>query len=139
MADPVVLVTLGGEDLLLSHITLQEVLKVKSCTGYATKREWFAALYREEPEAQAAALIVAKARKGETARFADVDFDTDTYEARFVDEATRQPVEPLMEKNDDGTLKLDDDGTPIAVLDKAGVAQWVFSDTGEPLPPTETS
>lgn len=129
---------MGGEDLLLSHITLQEVLKVKAWTGYATKREWFAALYREEPEAQAAALMIVKTRKGEKVRFDDVDFDTDTYESRFVDEASLRTVEMLTEKNDDGTLRLDADGDLIPVLDRAGRAQWVFSDTGEPLPPTET-
>jgi len=133
MAGFVVRLTLGDEQFLLDKVSVQEVDRVTGWTSYKNKREWFAALQREEPKAQIAAYIIAKARDGVTVRWSEVDFPDDV-QACWVDESGRE-VEPLLEENEDGTLKTDADGMPLPVL-RDGQPVWVFSDTREEVPPT---
>ena len=52
-----------------------------------------------------------------------------------MDEAGRE-VEPKFELNDNGTVKTFDNGLPVPVL-RDGAAVWVYSDSGEEVPPTE--
>ena len=129
----VIAVTLGDEEFRLDKVTVKEVDRVCSLTSYKNKREWFDGITAEEPKATIAAYIIAKARKGEKVRWDDVDFPDDT-NARFVDETGRE-VEPRFETSDDGTVKTFDNGLPVPVL-RDGKAVWVFSDTGEEVPPT---
>ena len=141
--EPTLVVTLGDVEFPMSGVTLQEMYKVTSTTRYKNKREWFAAIQDDEPEALIAAYVMAKARAGETVRFNDANFDLDDMAAKLVDETGRE-VEPVLEKNPDGSLKFteNDDGsqgTPIPVLDGQGQPQWVYSDTGEPVRPTSAA
>lgn len=128
-------VTLGDEQFTLAHISVQDMVKVKSWTGLKNRDEWAAAIGEEDPEALIAAYVLAKQRKGENLRFTDADFDLDSLEAAWVDDTGRR-VEPLFEKNPDGSYRLNDKRLPIPVLDKTGAATWVFTDTGDPVPPT---
>lgn len=134
MAGFVIAVTLGDEEFRLDRVTVKEVDRVCGLTSYKNKREWFDGITAEEPKATIAAYIIAKARKGEKVRWDDVDFPDDV-NARFVDEAGRE-VEPRFETNDDGTVKTFDNGLPVPVL-RDSKTVWVFSDTGEEVPPTE--
>lgn len=133
MAGFVIAVTLGDEEFRLDRVTVKEVDRVCGLTSYKNKREWFDGITAEEPKATIAAYIIAKARQGVKVRWDDVDFDDDT-NARFVDESGRE-VEPKLDVNDDGTVKTTDGGMPVPVL-RDGKAVWVYSDTGEEVPPT---
>ena len=134
MAGFVIAVTLGDEEFRLDRVTVKEVDKVCGLTSYKNKREWFDGITAEEPKATIAAYIIAKARQGVKVRWEDVDFDDDV-NARFVDDAGRE-VQPKLEMNDDGTVKTFDNGLPVPVM-RNGSAVWVYSDTGEEVPPPE--
>lgn len=136
MPDFAVQVTLGDTEFRLDRVKVSETERVVSMTGYRNKREWFDAIQAEEPKALIAAYIIAKARQGEKIRWDDVDFDDDV-NARWVDDDGRE-VEPLFEKNDDGTFKTDENGRLVPVL-RDGEAVWVFSDSQEEVRPTEAS
>lgn len=141
--EPTLIVTLGDVDFSMAGVTAQEMYKVVGTTRYKNKREWFTALENDEPEALIAAYIMAKARKGESVRFADANFNLDDMSARLVDDSGRE-VRPVLEVDADGSIKytVNPDGTqgrPIPVLDGQGDPQWVYADTNEPVPPTEAA
>ena len=130
--------TLGDEEFKLKGVTVQEMAKVKSWTSYKNRGEWFAAIGEEDPDALIAAYVLCKQRKGEQVRFSDVDFDLDALKGQWVDETGRE-VEPVLEKNKDGSFKTDKNGLPVPVLDKSGRAQWRYVDTGDAVPPVESA
>jgi hypothetical protein len=74
-------------------------------------------------------------RQGQEVKFSEADFDLDTLDARLVAPDGRE-VEPKLEKNKDGTLKLDEKKQPVPVLDKKGQQIWLYADTGDVVPPT---
>jgi hypothetical protein len=137
MPQPTLVFTLGEEDFTLSGVSAQEMMKVQAWTTYRNRKEWFTGLQQEDPAALLAAFVLVKQRKGENVRFSDADFDLDSLAAKFVDETGRE-MEPVVEKNKDGTVKLDKDGAPIPVF-RDGKAEWVYVDTGDPVPPTEAA
>ena len=141
--EPTLVVVLGDEEFPMAGVTVQEMYRVTSTTSYKNRQAWFAGIRNDEPEALIAAYMLAKSRKGETVRFADADFDMDDLSAKLVDESGRE-VEPVLEKNPDGSLKFtkNDDGSqgdPIPVLDGQGRAQWIYTDSGDPVVPTEAA
>lgn len=133
MADPTLVISFGDEEFRLAGLKAQEVMKVKAWTGFKNRKEWFTAISEEDPEALIAALVIVKQRKGENVRFADADFDFDDLDGKFLDEQGRE-VEPVMETNDDGSLRKDEKGDPIPVTDEHGAQQWRTVETGEVLP-----
>jgi hypothetical protein len=133
MADPKIVITLGDEEFSLAGASAQEVLKVKTWTGYRNRRAWFDGITDEQPEALLAALCIAKQRKGEQVDYYAVDIDLDTLEGKFIDDQGRE-VEPVLELKDDGTLKTDKDGDPIPVTDKDGKPQWRDVVSGDVIP-----
>ena len=134
MADPTLIVSIGAVEFPLAHVSAQEVIKAKQWTGCANRRDWFTAIVNEEPEALLAALVIAKQRAGETVTYSpDVDFNYDDVSAKFVDDQGRE-VEPVLELKPDGTVRLDDAGKPIPVLDEHGEQQWRDVKTGDVTP-----
>lgn len=134
MADYALRITMGDETFTLAHITVQEMAKVQTWTGFKNRRQWQAEIGQEDPNALIAAYVLSRRRRGEDVRFSDVDFDLDSLEVTFVDEAGRE-VEPLFEKDADGAYRLQD-GIPIPVLDGTGEPTWIYTDTGTPVDPT---
>lgn len=133
MADPTIVITFGTEEFPLAHVTAQEVIKVKTWTGLKNRREWFGAIGEEDPAALVAALVIAKQRKGDSIRFTDADFDFDDLDAKFIDESGRQ-VEPVMETNDDGSVKTDADGVPVRTVDADGKQMWRDVESSDVVP-----
>lgn len=139
MAELTIAMTMGDEELRLKHITIKELLAVKTWTGIATKAEWLAAVQAGDVEALQAAYGIAKWRStGTKPRVDDLDYDTDTQNTRLVDGTDRE-VELVFETKADGSLKLDKDGSPIMSREKDGAAKLRYVDTGDPVPPTETA
>lgn len=134
--EPVLTVKLGDEALSAAHLSVQDMLKVKTWTGLKSRREFFAEIIAEDPEALLAAYCIAKSRAGVEVRFSEADFDLDTLDVSLTDPDGRG-VEPVLKKNKDGEPVLDANGAPIPVLDKGGAQKWVYTDTGDPVPPTE--
>lgn len=133
MADPTLVVTVGGIDFPLSNPTVQEVREVKRWTGFASRPEWFSAVIREDADALLAAYVIAKRHAGEHVDYNDsTDFPVGT-EARFVDGAGRE-VELILELKDDGTVRLGPDGNAIPVLDGEGKQQWRDVSSGVVVP-----
>lgn len=138
MADPVVLIGFGDEEFALAHVTVQEMAKVKSWTAFRNRNVWFDAIRDEDPDALIAAYVLVKQRKGESVRFSEVDFDLDSLTAKLVDE-TGSEIEPVLERNADGSIKTDAKGQPVPALDAQGRVQWVYTSNGAPVPPTGTA
>lgn len=138
MADPTIVISFGDEEFPLAHISAQEVIKVKSWTGLKNRKEWFSAMTEEDPEALVAALVIAKQRKGESIRFANTDFDFDDLDVKFVDDHG-VVVEPVMETNEDGTVKTNETGQPIPSVDKDGHQQWRNVESGVVIPFDQTA
>lgn len=131
--EPILVVTVGGQEFPLETPSVQEVRDVKRWTGFVSKQEWFEALIREDADAVLASYVIAKRRQGERLDFDDLtDFPADV-EAKFTDGAGRE-VEPMLEKNDDGTTKLDNRGRPTPVLDAGGNRQWRDVESGAVVP-----
>lgn len=133
MADPSLIITFGEDEFPLSHVTAQEVIKVKTWTGVRNRRAWYQAISDEEPEALVAALVIARLRKNIPADFATADYDLDEIQAKFIDDAGRE-VEPVLLLKDDGSPKLDDDGAVIPVLGSDGKPQWREVTSGNVVP-----
>lgn len=133
MADPTMVISFGDEEFRLAGLKASEMLKVKAWTGCKNRQEWFTAISDEDPEALLAALVIAKQRKGENLRFSDADFEFDDLDGKFVDDQGRE-VEPVLELNDDGSMKKDDAGAPIPAKDEHGHPQWRAVESGEVLP-----
>lgn len=136
--EPTLVVSMAGEDIPTAGITVQEMRQVKLWTGATTRREWMTAILAEDPDALIAAYCIAQRRHGEDLSFKDADFDLDTLTARFVAPDGRE-VEPKVERDRAKSPKLDDKGQPIPVLDKKGAQVWVYTDTSDDVPPTETA
>lgn len=136
--DPVLVVKMGEDRLSAAHLTVQEMVKVKRWTGLTSRREFFNAIIKEDPEALLAAYCLAKSRSGVDVRFSDADFDLDQLHAALADEDGRE-VEPVIKRDKNERPVLDDKGQPIPVLDKAGSPTYRYADTGEPVPPTTTA
>lgn len=133
--EPTLVVSMGGHDVPTEHITVQEMRQVKIWTSFGTRRDWFAAVIQEDPDALIAAYCIATKRQGQEVKFSEADFDLDTLDARLVAPDGRA-VEPKLEKNKDGTLKLDAKKQPVPVLDKKGQQIWLYADSGDEVPPT---
>lgn len=136
--EPVLTIKLGDEQLSAAHLSVQDMVKVKTWTGLKSRREFFNEILAEDPEALLAAYCVAKAKAGEDVRLSDADFDLDTLDVTLTDGDGRA-VEPLVKRDKAGEPVLDDKGQPIPMLDKAGAQKWVYTDSGDPVPPTETA
>lgn len=138
--EPTLCVKLGGESLTIKRLSVQEMLKVKSWTAgqISSRQELWEAIKAEDPEALIAAYCLAKARAGDTVRFADADFDLDSLDVTVVADNGRE-VEPVVQRNDQDEPRLDDNGNAIPVLNADGSAKWRYVDTGEEVPPTETA
>lgn len=131
--EPILTLTVGGENFPLETPSVQEVRDVKRWTGFASKQEWYAALIREDGDALLASYVIAKRRRGEHAEYGDAtDFPADIV-AKFTDGAGRE-VEPVLERNDDGSTRLDERGNAIPVLDEDGVRQWRDVESGVVVP-----
>lgn len=123
MADPTLVITFGDDEFPLSHVTAQEVIRVKEWIGCRNRRDWYSLISDEDPAAIVAALVIARRRKGIDADFATADFDLDAIEAKFVDDRGAE-VEPVLVMNEDGSPKLGSDGAVIPVLGSDGKPQW---------------
>lgn len=135
--DPVLVVTVGGEDFRLENPSVQDVRDVKHWTGgeFASKQAWFSAIIREDADALLAAYVIAKRRKGVQVTWEDVtksqSFSADI-EAKFVD--GDREVEAVVERNDDDSPKVDARGNLIPVLDAEGRQTWRDVTSGQVIP-----
>src|SRR3954469_25161548 len=134
--EPTLVVSMGGHDVPTEKSTVQEMRQVKIWTTFSTRKEWFAAILKEDPDALIAAYCVALRRQGTDVKFSDADFDLDTLTARLVAPDGRE-IEPKLEKNKDGTLKLDEKQQPVPCLTRKGEQIWLYTETGDVVPPTE--
>lgn len=139
--DLTVVITAGETDFPLATPTVQEVRNVKRWTGFASKQEWFSAVLREDADAILAAYVIAKRRTGAQISFDDTtDFPADVV-ARWTDGAGNT-VEPAIQMNDDGTVRLDGSGNVIPVLDEEGRQVWRDAESKNVIPfekPSRTS
>jgi len=126
-------VTVDGETLLWSSLMVDETERVCSMAGYANKSEWARACWNEEPAAQKAVYIVAKARDGQKIRWEEAKF-RDNIVCRYVDPAGRHIVMQV-QLDDEGMPVLDKDGDPKPVI-RDGRPVLLYADTGEELVPT---
>lgn len=134
--EPTLVVVLGDQTFPMTNVSVQEMYKVAGMTRYKNRQEWFEGIRNEEPEAQIAAYMIMKARAGQQVRFNEVDFDSDV-QFKLTDD-TGQEIEPVFQKNDDGSLKFRQDAegkqVPIPVLDGRGEPQFIYTTTGQPVP-----
>ena len=135
--DPVLRLTYKDHHFDVGKITAQELIQVGKWTGLNNRRELRKAILSEDPSALVAVFAIARKRNGENVSYSDVDVDLDEMQVAFIDDLGRE-VEPVLQTNDDGSYKLDNDGDPLPVV-VDGATQWRYTDTQEIVPPTSSA
>lgn len=136
MTDFSVWVTHGDDTFKLKGLMASEFSKVKKWTGgdYVNHHDWFRAILNHDPDAILAAFTLLRFRENPETRWGDVDVDLTVVESRWCDDDGRA-VRMRYQTDDDGNLKVDDDGLPIPVRDGKNPV-WEYVDTGDAVPPT---
>lgn len=131
---PVLVITVGGEEFPLESPSVQEVRTVKKWTSgeFSSRQQWFTAALREDADALLACYVTVKRRQGQPISFDDAtDFPSDV-KAKFVDGDGRE-VEQVLQVKDDGSVVIVD-GEVVPVLDEEGNPQWRDVESGTVIP-----
>lgn len=132
---PVVRLKFGDESFDVVKLMASEVAKIQAWTGCGSKRAWINLIGEEDIDAYRAGYALMKQRRGEDIRFSDVDFDTDTMEAVYVEGSSGREIAPVLLLDADGEQILNAKGEPQPVKVN-GDPTWTYVDDGSPVPPT---